>query len=915
MIQKPMRDGQCTSTYVQGLTRTGEIRRDKHGHPVEDARRPEVLFGNAEAVTRMTVRDKQPFFSGVLTWSTEETRHLDKARVAAIGCDYLAKLMPGMEPGKDYAVLAVLHHEDKGKGSERFALHVVIPKVHLPTGKRLTPYLHRLDGRRMDAWQTAVNARETGFVDPHAPEVRRAMAHGGWKVPSEAKEVKKAVGELVQASAEAGEISDRTGIVALLKERGFEMKRETKRSLTVTHPNHPKPIRLEGELYELNGLERITARSSGRETGERRESDERVAAARDRLPGLVERKRAQLADRYGQRGARSGADRNERNGVEMLRADGAADRGPEPVPHRPDAGGAAGDGSGDQGATQQAVRGDLSVGAGSDSRRVDLDRLIADLANADESDDGRADAAAAATGPGGASAAPGGEPNAQGPGGGLNAASTHPDGPAAVERCGEILGDEPRRQGVGAPGQARDGAESTGRGALGAVPAAGDGPGNQFSSIQEINTNNHETNNTNARGLIRRLRRTLQSVGEKLAELGGGIADFAKAASRLGELHRRLSEALGGLHQATERTGSTAAELARRSEAAERRDRGGDSYADRLRQLRKFLAKRPLTTQSDSQQPQFRDGVLANRGHQLRARLAGRPELIPELSEQLKHMKTEIPTPEAETSTPELKFPFLVGPELDELDEFLASQLPQAETPGACGKPARLAVLAEADRWTARLVALHAQAPESANWLGCQQGIQALAEARHNYDFELHCATRAEDQARLDAWYSQAQEQAHARHLLQERQRADRRRAAERDASARSTVAGLQAATAAGPGGGDGVDAIVAAAGQGASVGLNLAMGGKGGSSPEEPALSPKPPKPLAPWEYDRMARNRAKYEPPFGVLAPTLDARKTRGIGGAVSRPHPYPYAQTPQPRQPEPEIPPEKKGREMGD
>ncbi|WP_458368166.1 hypothetical protein, partial [Pseudomonas helleri] len=53
-------------------------------------------------------------------------------------------------------------------------LNFVIPNLELTEGKRLQPYYHVADQRRVDAWATVQRA-ELGLADPKDPSRRRAL--------------------------------------------------------------------------------------------------------------------------------------------------------------------------------------------------------------------------------------------------------------------------------------------------------------------------------------------------------------------------------------------------------------------------------------------------------------------------------------------------------------------------------------------------------------------------------------------------------------------------------------------------------------------------------------------------------------------------------------------------------------------
>jgi hypothetical protein len=279
-----------------------------------------VLFGDPETTIALIDNSDyaKKYTSGVLSFGESD---LDEAAKREIMQDFEASLMPGIS-GEQYSILWV-EHRDKG----RLELNFVIPNTELSTGKRLQPYFHGADARRMGYWQDAQNA-ERGLSDPNDPARKRTLSTPR-DLPPDRQKAAEAITAGLTARIAAGDIADRKGVVEALEAAGYGIARQGKDSISLKMPEGSKNLKLRGAIYEQSfgvGRDlRETIEAASRQY--ERERGSRAEAARAELAIGIEIKRVELEKRY-QRPLGRGSDRvaieleGQRNGVAV-----GADRG------------------------------------------------------------------------------------------------------------------------------------------------------------------------------------------------------------------------------------------------------------------------------------------------------------------------------------------------------------------------------------------------------------------------------------------------------------------------------------------------------------------------------------------------------------------------------------------------------------
>ena len=232
------------------------------------------LADNLEFQNRYTV--------GVLSF---EEKQIDEHQKQQIMQSFEETLLAGLE--RDQYDITWIEHTDKG----RLELNFVIPNVELSTGKRLQPYFDQADRPLVENWKQVTNFN-FGLSDPHAPEKAQAIKTlNSQNLPENIKEIKQQIGTAIAEQISNGNIQNRQDVVQTLKNAGFEIARETEKSISIKNPDGKRNIRLEGIIYENRQFDQQFAEEHSR-AGQnyQRTSQERYATALGKLHSLVESK-------------------------------------------------------------------------------------------------------------------------------------------------------------------------------------------------------------------------------------------------------------------------------------------------------------------------------------------------------------------------------------------------------------------------------------------------------------------------------------------------------------------------------------------------------------------------------------------------------------------------------------------------
>ena len=209
------------------------------------------------------------YTSGVLSFEESADVLTEQQKLEVIE-KFEKTLFSGLEPDQ-YNVLWV-EHTDK----ERLELNFLIPNQELRSGKRLQPFYHVADKRRVNAFQDIIN-HDYKLTDPHDIKKKRLQnphPSRNWTIPATPKpfsnkrlvdidnhaelhdEINKSIKEVFDDEANYERryrsIRSQKTVAFWLEEQGLKVERMTKQSITVSSPNPDikKNVRLKGAMYE-----------------------------------------------------------------------------------------------------------------------------------------------------------------------------------------------------------------------------------------------------------------------------------------------------------------------------------------------------------------------------------------------------------------------------------------------------------------------------------------------------------------------------------------------------------------------------------------------------------------------------------------------------------------------------------------
>jgi len=219
---------------------------------------------------------------GVLSF---EEVNLEEQQKQEIMQSFEETLLAGLE--RDQYDITWIEHTDKG----RLELNFVIPNVELSTGKRLQPYFDQADRPLVENWKQVTNF-DYGLSDPHAPDKAQAIKTlNSQNLPENIKEIKQQIGTAIAEQISNGNIQNRQDVVNTLENAGFEITRQTERSISIKNPDGKRNIRLEGVIYENRQFDKQLAEEHSRAGQDyQRTSRERYETASGKLHRFVENK-------------------------------------------------------------------------------------------------------------------------------------------------------------------------------------------------------------------------------------------------------------------------------------------------------------------------------------------------------------------------------------------------------------------------------------------------------------------------------------------------------------------------------------------------------------------------------------------------------------------------------------------------
>ena len=202
-----------------------------------------LLSGDPELTKRLS--DSLSFQNrhtvGVLSF---EEVNLPDDHKRAIRESFESSLLAGLE--KDQYNITWIEHTDK----DRLELNFVIANTELTTGKRLQPYCDKVDRPLVENWKQVTN-HEYNLTDPHDPDKAQAVKTlSSQNLPQEIRKIKKQIGQVISHQIEQGNVTDRKDVIDTLQQAGFEIARQTDKSISIKNPDGKRNIRLEGIIYE-----------------------------------------------------------------------------------------------------------------------------------------------------------------------------------------------------------------------------------------------------------------------------------------------------------------------------------------------------------------------------------------------------------------------------------------------------------------------------------------------------------------------------------------------------------------------------------------------------------------------------------------------------------------------------------------
>ena len=202
-----------------------------------------LLSGDPELTQRLAdnLDFQNRYTVGVLSF---EEANLEEQQKQEIMQSFEETLLAGLD--RDQYDITWIEHTDKG----RLELNFVIPNVELSTGKRLQPYFDQVDRPLVENWKQITNFNY-GLSDPHSPDKAQAIKTlNSQNLPENIKEIKQQIGTAIAEQISNGNIQNRQDVVNTLENAGFEITRQTERSISIKNPDGKRNIRLEGVIYE-----------------------------------------------------------------------------------------------------------------------------------------------------------------------------------------------------------------------------------------------------------------------------------------------------------------------------------------------------------------------------------------------------------------------------------------------------------------------------------------------------------------------------------------------------------------------------------------------------------------------------------------------------------------------------------------
>jgi hypothetical protein len=249
-----------------------------------------VIAGCVEQTASLidTSKYAQKYVSGCLSFSEADIPEKQKKEIMGA---FEKTIFCGLDKSQ-YDILWI-EHLDKS----RLELNFLIPTVELTSGKRFQPYFDPADRKRVDAFQTFINATY-GFSDPHDP-ARSQTLLAPRDISCKRQEAARKVTEFILYNIQNKTIKTRNDIINLLVKSGIEVSRQTSKSISIRKPNSNVNIRLQGTIYQ-SGFDSSTTKKAQNVFANLFDETrlQRMQSARCTLTSMIENKSEYHHKRY-----------------------------------------------------------------------------------------------------------------------------------------------------------------------------------------------------------------------------------------------------------------------------------------------------------------------------------------------------------------------------------------------------------------------------------------------------------------------------------------------------------------------------------------------------------------------------------------------------------------------------------------
>jgi len=277
----------------------------------------EVLRGDPKLVAAVAdgLSFKHKYTSGVCAWSAEDAP--TRSQIERFVDEFERTAWSGLDPER-YAWSVVVHRDDDGG----VHLHTFSARCDLATGLSLNiapPGWQETFDPLRDAfnweygWSRPDDPARARPSQPAPGRVHRELAvqRAGEDVEQDPREK---IGKHLLELVAAGKVKDRAGVVAALRECGYEVPRQGQHYVTVRNPETGERWRLKGALYERDFERKRFMREAPERSADRERADggDDASSAAAKAWKAVEEKRSRRAEyhreHYG-RGNRTSGDR------------------------------------------------------------------------------------------------------------------------------------------------------------------------------------------------------------------------------------------------------------------------------------------------------------------------------------------------------------------------------------------------------------------------------------------------------------------------------------------------------------------------------------------------------------------------------------------------------------------------------